>query len=146
MSLRVLMSLEQQVDQPRYGPRLPQRRLIGGAQRQVPDQSNGGLAEGRGGGRGQTGDQRDSRSMWVILTFIRLCGYCPWIWYSNFDVLYTGLEIWCADFSPSGHCRYCSKKSAMGTVSESIVALKECSVHSGPRRAVINHRTCLDLL
>lgn len=44
MSLRVLMSLEQQVDQPGDGSRLPQWRLVGGAQRQVPDQPNGGLA------------------------------------------------------------------------------------------------------
>lgn len=43
MSLCVLMSLEQQVDQPRNGSRLPQWCLVGGAQRQVPDQPDGGL-------------------------------------------------------------------------------------------------------
>lgn len=46
MSLCVLMSLQQQVYQPRDSARLPQRRLIGGAQCQVPYQTNRSLERG----------------------------------------------------------------------------------------------------
>lgn len=80
MSLRVLMSLEQQVDQPRDGSRLPQWRLVGGAQRQVPDQPDGGLV---GEDRREI---KETVSPWVISargTAIRLYATCPWMYYKT---------------------------------------------------------------
>lgn len=67
MSLRVLVSLQQQVDQSRDGTCLPKWCLIGWAQGEVPDQANRGLRRGRGGDRDiKDGSQRDvSVSMWV---------------------------------------------------------------------------------
>lgn len=59
VSLRVLVSLQQQVDQPWDGTRLPQRRLVGWAQGQVPDESDGGLR------RGQGSESASSGCMWV---------------------------------------------------------------------------------
>ena len=47
VSLRVLVSLEQQVDQAWDGSGLSQRRLIGRAQCQVPDQAHRRLINGR---------------------------------------------------------------------------------------------------